>query len=555
MTAAPPAPAPPFPGRRAPWLLATASALLCWLAYVGPGLWPLAFVSWAPFVLAVRGQTPKRGALVALYAGSAMIAGGFYWLLGMLQTFSGFPLPLCLLFAAILWVYQGGRYALTAWLALRAERRGWPFGFAFVLAYATTELVYPLLFPYYWAAAMHRTPAMMQVADLGGPILVTVVVIGVNVALAELAVAWRWRARGEGPPPDRRVVWAAGAALALTVAYGFFRIATVGAKMEASEALEIGVVQGNLGLMQQHTRPAESLRRHREATLALEKKGAELVVWSESAVDFAADERNIGPFYKANVTQGLGVPLIFGTVVVHTRSGPGDRERWFNTALSTDAKGDFTGRYDKEYLLAFGEYLPLGDTFPVLYDWSPNSGRFSAGTKLDPLPFGPHKIGVLICYEDILPMFVRDVVRASDPELLVNITNDAWFGVTYEPWQHLALAEMRAVEHRRYLVRATNSGVSAIIDPLGRLVAHSEVRDVQAGLKDADSLAGKVRWMRASTLYGLVGDVPWYAVALASIAAAFRRKRGQSAAPGVGSVGSSEAAGASPVLPEQEKKA
>ena len=392
----------PFKDSKTPWILATASAVICWLAYVGPGIWPLAFVSWTPFILAIRGQTVKRGTWIAFYAGTAMIAGGFYWLLGMLKTFSGFPLPLCALFALILWAYQGGRYALTGWLALRAEQRGWPFGFAFVAAYAATELLYPLLFPYYWAAAMHKAPVMVQIADLGGPILVTVVVQLVNVAFAELVL---WRMKQDA---NKRVVQVAGAALLFTFAYGLFQMWRIEKKMGESESLHVGIVQGNLGLMQQHTRPDESKRRHLEATRQLKKKGAELVVWSESSVDYAAEESQKDFFYKANITGGLDVPLIFGTVLIHVPSSSTDRERFFNTALSSDAQGNITGRYDKEFLLAFGEYLPLGETFPILYDWSPNSGRFTPGTKLDALPLGKHKVGVLICYEDIIPTFVNE---------------------------------------------------------------------------------------------------------------------------------------------------
>ena len=120
-------------------------------------------------------------------------------------------------------------------------------------------------------------------------------------------------------------------------------------------------------------------------------------------------------------------------------------------ALMVDEQGAVTGRYDKEYLLAFGEYIPFGDTFPILYQWSPNSSRFSPGASFDPLPLGDHKISALICYEDILPGFVNRMVRHADPDLLVNLTNDAWFGDSTEPWIHFALAKLRAVEHRRLL--------------------------------------------------------------------------------------------------------
>jgi apolipoprotein N-acyltransferase len=123
----------------------------------------------------------------------------------------------------------------------------------------------------------------------------------------------------------------------------------------------------------------------------------------------------------------------------------------------------------------------------------------------------------MICYEDILPDYVNKLVAAGDPDLLVNMTNDAWFGDSTEPWIHLALAKMRAVEHRRYLVRATNSGVSAIVDPIGRVILHS-------GTFREESLLGEVRFMRATTLYSLVKDYPWYLATLVILAMAWRSR-------------------------------
>jgi apolipoprotein N-acyltransferase len=189
--------------------------------------------------------------------------------------------------------------------------------------------------------------------------------------------------------------------------------------------------------------------------------------------------------------------------------------------VASDAQGSVATRYDKHYLLTFGEYLPFGDTFPILYKWSPNSGHFTPGTTLDPLIVNvggeSHPVSALICYEDILPRFTNEAVRHANPELLVNLTNDAWFGDTAEPWEHMALSEMRAVEHHRYLVRGTNSGVSAVIDPVGRLIAHS-------GTFKQEAFTAPIRWMRGRTLYEILGDWPWLALSIAAIVAAFRRR-------------------------------
>jgi apolipoprotein N-acyltransferase len=214
----------------------------------------------------------------------------------------------------------------------------------------------------------------------------------------------------------------------------------------------------------------------------------------------------------------LGIPAIFGGVIYRVDA---DRERWYNTALSTDARGEVTARYDKEYLLAFGEYLPFGDTIPKLYEWSPNSGKFTPGTALDPLRVtlggATHKVSALICYEDILPVFTNKVVGAASPELLVNMTNDAWFGDTSEPWEHLALAQLRAVEHRRYLVRSTNSGISAFIDPVGRVMLHTDPFQ----LESRDAI---VHFMQSRTVYEAIGDIPWWIVSGLVFVAAFLRR-------------------------------
>jgi apolipoprotein N-acyltransferase len=188
----------------------------------------------------------------------------------------------------------------------------------------------------------------------------------------------------------------------------------------------------------------------------------------------------------------------------------------YNSALLSNAGGEIcaTCRYDKRYLLAFGEYLPFGETFPILYEWSPNSGRFSPGTTYHPLPLGEHDVAVFICYEDILAGFVNRIVRTKSPDLLVNMTNDAWFGDTAEPWIHFALAKFRAVEHRRYLVRSTNSGVSGFVDPVGRTLRHG-------GTFREEAFAEQIAWMRATTPFQLVGQTPWWLVAALVFAAGF----------------------------------
>jgi apolipoprotein N-acyltransferase len=494
--------------------LAIVSGLLYFLAFAGMDIWPLSFVCFVPFWIAVHGQKASRAWWIGVVTGATMNMAGFYWLSTMLKTFSGFPLPLCLLFVSIVCGFQGGRLGLMGWLYARATARGWPAALVLVFAFVASEMLYPLLFPWYYAATVHGQPALTQLAELGGPVLVGVMLLGVNMAIAEPIMA-----RMEARAMDRRIVIIGAAGLAFALVFGFARIKQVDARALASPPLKVGLVQGNMGLMQKREDPSEGLRRHQRLTGELKSKGAELVVWSESSVAFAVPEKMAESFMQERIAGRLGVPAIFGAVLY--RVDP-DRERWFNTAIATNVKGEVTGRYDKEFLLAFGEYLPLGDTFPILYKWSPNSGKFSSGDKLDPLLIqtadGTHKITTLICYEDILPSFTNRAVNHADPELLVNITNDAWFGDTAEPWEHLALAQFRSIEHRRYMVRSTNSGVSAFIDPVGRVMSHT-------GTFRVETLQETVHFMRSTTVYELLGDVPHYIVCLLIVLAAFRSRK------------------------------
>ncbi len=515
-------------GARAAYGLALGTGVLYYLGFPGVDLWPLSFIALVPLLLAIRGQTPRRAAGLGWLSGFTMNMLGFSWLLDMLKIFSGFPTPLCFVFMAILCAYQGGRIALCGWLYGRASAKGWAAAPIFALAFVASELVYPLLFPWYFGASVHNMPVFMQTADLGGPYLVALVLVAANLAIAELL-----QARLDHRPIERRLVATGAAVTAIATAYGLVRMRSVGQAMEAAPSVQVGIVQGDQPLIDRRA----SLLVHQRLTADLKRQGAELVVWSEAAIPRAFPEETANEDVRRVITRALGVPSIVGTILARTSQDPLDARpyRLFNTALLADAEGKILGRYDKQFLLAFGEYLPFGEAFPVLYKWSPNSGQFTPGTRFDALPLGEHRISALICYEDILPGFVNKVVRLGDPDLLVNLTNDSWFGATSEPWEHFALAKLRAVEHRRFLVRATNSGVSGIVDAVGRVVVASPVtvppNSPVASAPTQIAVTGRARYMRATTGYELLGDVPFWLAAAAIFAMGFIQRPRRAARP------------------------
>jgi apolipoprotein N-acyltransferase len=495
---------------------AALSGLLYWLAFAGMDVWPLAFVAWVPLLVAIHRQTARQAALLGWLAGLTMNVFGFFWLQNMLKTFSGFPAPVCFLFVVIVCAYQGGRIGLLGWLYGRATARGWPAPLVFAAAFAASELFYPLLFPWYYSATVHQVPVLTQLADVGGPILVGLVLVAANLAVAEPLMA-----RVERRKLSIGVLGTGAVTVAFACCYGLLRIAAIDAATQAAPPVTVGVVQANMGLMEKRTAFDEGLRRHIEMSRDLERdQHVDFLVWSETSAMRAVRDDSFKQELRAGVARQIGAPAIFGAVIV--KLVPDDRQYvLYNTAVAADGAGAIGSRYDKQYLLTFGEYLPFGETFPVLYKWSPNSGHFTPGTSLDPLMVdvggAQHPVTTLICYEDILPRFTNDAVRHADPELLVNMTNDAWFGDTSEPWEHLALAQLRAVEHRRYLVRGTNSGVSAIVDPVGRVVAKSGTFREQA-------ISAPIHWMRQRTVYERIGDWPWLLASIALAVGAFRKR-------------------------------
>lgn len=487
---------------RATWqarLCAVGTGLLYFLAFPGIDLWPLGFVAWVPLLLAMRGRNVKAQTGLAWLSGLTMTFVGFYWMLGMLQTFSGFPVALCVLFMLLLAAYQGCRIGLFGFLYARSALLGWWRGPCFALAFAASELCFPVLFPWYFGAVVHQLPVFTQLAELGSPIAVGLVIALANYALAEL-----WIAHRQGRPKPWRMAAMQATLLALSMGYGLVRIQEVDRSAARAPKGRVGLVQANMGLMEKRADRGEGLRRHVALSESLLGGGPiDLIVWSETSVAGGVYEEDAERVYRQLFTERLRVPVLFGALLMRDVSDARGRTL-FNSALMSDGHGHISGRYDKQALLAFGEYLPLGSTFPVLYEWSPNTGAFTPGNSLAALPLGERRVSAHICLEDVLPDVVNDLVRASDADLLVNITNDAWYGDTTQPWIHLALAKFRAIEHRRFFVRSTNSGVSAFIDPVGRVLAHTKTFEQAA-------LSHEVAYMNlGATPYESYGNAPWW---------------------------------------------
>lgn len=220
------------------------------------------------------------------------------------------------------------------------------------------------------------------------------------------------------------------------------------------------------------------------------------------------------------VQRGFKTPLLFGSTsgLLVDAEHPNSLENTrYNSAFLVDEEGRVEGRYDKQHLLMFGEHMPWGKEFPVLYDWIPEAGRFSKGPNAVPLKFRGHTLGILVCYEDIIASHTNKIA-ADGPNVLINLTNDAWFGKTKEAYQHFVLALFRAVEHRLPLVRATTTGVSGWVSATGEI---GHVTD----LYGAETFVAQVPMLEGGTFYGSAGRFFPHLLLLASLIMVLRAGR------------------------------
>jgi apolipoprotein N-acyltransferase len=494
--------------------LAALSGLLVFAAFPGVGAWPIAFVAWVPLLLALEDAPWRRAALLGLVAGLCATLPAFRFLYPTLRAESGLGPVACALVVLAVAAYHALRGAVIGAVSRSGGDGPGPPALLFVAGLALSEIAIPSLFPWYFGASVHAVPLFLQPAEIGGPVAVSVVLSLSSVGIAETISSWR---------PDRqtkpRVIVPALAVPIVLALWGSLRISQIDARVREAPRITVGVVQPNLG----RAAETEVVRRHREATEELASKGAELVVWAEGALPWTLPVPLVEDAFGTFRAPPVGI--LTGGLVQGQDAPPGDAgaaRRVTNSALLFDG-GKWVGRYDKHRLLPFSESLPFESALPWLRSLSPRSGSFAAGTSEKPLVFRGHGIATFICYEDLFPGHVRALASGGDVEMLANLTNDSWFLGSDEPRMHLALARLRAVEQRKFFVRATLTGVSAIVDPVGR-----ELGIIPEG--QSGTLLAEARWMRGRTIYGLLGDAPWWLFSLGSIALVLLRRSPRRAA-------------------------
>jgi len=449
-------------------LLFLLSSLLLWLSSPGPGLSFCAWFALVPLLAGCARVAPQKAALLGFVSGLLYYLLLIYWVVISLGTYGHLPWWLCglalLLLCAYMSLYLAFFCAACSW-SMQAVAPVW----SAPLLWVALDFVRGLLFSGFpWqdlGYSQFNTPLLIQASDLAGHHGITFLIIMVNCLLVTLVPR-----RKDAPwqPGQTRLQTMTGFLLvAAALAYSLVQLKVISRDLATAPGYRVAVIQGNIEQDQKWV--AEKQREAMDtyiglSTEAAKKQTPELVIWPETAMPFFPPTSPLFPLVLARTVYSHHFLLLAGAPYFVEKEKDYDL---YNSALLARPDGSQT-LYFKQHLVPFGEYIPFSDILPLPGPVVESVGNFSAGKNSQPLAAGKAKLGVLICFESIFPALARREA-ANGANLLINITNDAWFGRSSASIQHLAMVVFRAVENRRSLARAANTGISCFIDPAGRI--------------------------------------------------------------------------------------
>jgi apolipoprotein N-acyltransferase len=488
-------------------LLALSSGIALALAFPKFELSQVAWIAFVPLLYAIADRPPREVFGYAWLQGLACYLVSLYWIEITLHTFAGVApliavLPLIAL-AAVLAVYTGLAFMAAEYVT---RRLGIARFITVPIAWTALEWVrsfFPIGFP--WnplGNVAYRNLALIQFAEFTGVWGVSALIMFFNVVVFEVISGVQ----------SRRAQVASLSALTVLMAaalgFGTWRVHQLEHAQPAGE-FRVAMIQGNIAQSIKWD-PAflpDSFKTYVDESEKAARHHADLIVWPEAAAAFifqpGADypaQLAMHATYRSqllDLARRTGEPILFGAPALHL----GDREiGTYNRAYLVSAEGRVEGFYDKIQLVPFGEYVPMRALFGYFVDKIVvGLGDMIPGTRQTLFEVKGARLAVLICYESLFPDLTRRAVR-DGADVLVNITNDAWYGASSAPYQMLAQAAMRSVETHVPMVRVANTGISAIISPTGRIRAAT---DLFVRRTEIESVA----WRPERTVYAIVGDL------------------------------------------------
>lgn len=526
---------------RSVWGLVLLSAALQVAIFPLPGLYGLAWIAAAPLMVAILrarapetlhldGQarllpaTPWQGFVLGYGCGILWLAGSCYWIFDTMRQYGGLPIPAAVLALILFCMYVGlyhGMFGLL--LALIAGSK--PAGSGAALRRALTsapflwvavELIRSRTSPVPWELLGYSQTgnfALTRIATLTGVYGLSFEIVLVN---SVFAAAFLVASAGAGARQRRKWLLVAASVAAVILQAGQL-LAPPPAATDHTALLvqpDIPIQDGAVWTkeyFQDTLRDLTAISLHPAGGKA--DQHFDLIVWPESPSPFYTND----PLFRDAVSElakqsGSWVMASSIGITPAMHSGgesSGERSQIFNSAALVNPQGEWSGRYDKVHLVPFGEYLPFPQLFAFAGGLTKEVGEFQPGASRTPLQAGDERVGMFICYESIFPDEVRQF-PLEGAQVLVNISNDGWYGDSGAWKEHLQETRMRAIENGRWLLAGTNTGMTASIDPYGRIVAAT-------GRKVRTALAAPYALSSGTTFYTRHGD--WFAYLCAIISA------------------------------------
>ncbi len=489
------------------WMLTIASGLALALAFPKFDLDLLAWVAFVPLLYAIVDLPFAQVFFYAWLQALVCYVASTYWVMITLHNFAGASLPVAflpmLLLAAVLAIYTG-----AAFLAAEFVTRRWFIPRVITVPIAWTALewlrsFFPIGFP--WDSlgySAYRDLPLIQFAEFTGVYGISALIMLFNVVVFGVVAS----------EPSRRVrVWGLSVltcVMGAALVFGTIRVHQMDERAPAGQ-LRIGMIQGNIpqSIKWDPRFLPSSFKVYLDESAAAARQHADLIVWPEAAAAFLFQPGDQYPpqlamhqAYRSRLLElarTTGAPILFGAPAYRLDDG---KIGSYNRAYLVSGAGQVQAFYDKMQLVPFGEYVPMRALLGFFVDKIVEGfGDLAPGAVQTLFEVRNAKLGILICYESIFPDLTRRAVD-NGANLLVNITNDAWYGLSSAPYQLLAMAAMRSVESHVTMVRVANTGISAVISPAGRIMDRTE-------LFVRRTVVVPVDWYQGRTLYDVVGDL------------------------------------------------
>jgi len=459
----------------------------------------IAWLALVPLFYAIQGKKPYHGFCLGCISGFVFFLGLLYWIFIAISRYGHLNYLLSALILVLLVSYLSlfiGTFAYL--LRYLDDKLGLKEVATAPFIWVSLEYARSFLFTGFpWESlgySQFLSLPLIQVSDITGVYGVSFLIVLVNALLFNIVYNWFLK---------REKVFYKEAAFTfllftMVLIYGGWRLSVVCKETETFSKVKVAIIQGNIdqGKKWDPAFQYETIKIYRDLSFQAGKSEPSLIVWPESAVPFFLQSHHRYRRLIFDIARETDSYLLFGGPAYREKAG---KVSCFNSAFLVSPANKILGQYDKIHLVPLGEYVPLGKYLYFIDKLVEGVGAFSSGERVVPMEFSLGRPGVLICYEIIFPDQVRRFVKRG-ADFLVNLTNDAWYGKTSAPYQHLSMVVFRSVENRVFVVRAANTGISSIIDATGKIRSAT-------GIFTKGFLVDTIPLVKVETFYTEYGDI------------------------------------------------